>query len=114
MRISDWSSDVCSSDLDGKFFEKTAKASSDYDDNYYEGSLGHTRRLPGPEYAVPNQRGIRHGFNSKHQRHIVEHSEEPEQIGRTSHRERVCQYVEITVVAVSVKKKSINNDILSR
>src|SRR3546814_3964287 len=78
MRISDWSSDVCSSDLDGKFFEKTAKASSDYDDNYYEGSLGHTRRLPGPEAAVPNQRGIRHGFNSKHRRHIVERSEEPE------------------------------------
>ncbi|CAN1599805.1 protein of unknown function [Pseudomonas mediterranea] len=49
-----------------KFFEKSPQASSQSDDNYYEGSLGHTRRLPGPEAAVPNQRGIRHGFNSKH------------------------------------------------
>jgi hypothetical protein len=40
---------------DGKKSEKTAKASSDYDDNYYEGSLGHTRRLPGPEAAVSIQ-----------------------------------------------------------
>jgi hypothetical protein len=51
---------------DGKFFSKSPKASCNLDDNYYEGSLGHTRRLPGPEAAVPNQRGIRHGFNSKH------------------------------------------------
>src|SRR3546814_12635942 len=29
------------------------------------------------------------------------------EIGRASCRERVCQYVEITVVAVSLKKKSI-------
>jgi hypothetical protein len=48
------------------FFEKSPQASPQPDDNYYEGSLGHTRRLPGPEAAVPNQRGIRHGFNSKH------------------------------------------------
>jgi hypothetical protein len=61
-----------------KFFEKSPQASSQPDDNYYEGSLGHTRRLPGPEAAVPTQRGIRHGFNSKHQHHIVERSEEPE------------------------------------
>src|SRR3546814_21170312 len=30
------------------------------------------------------------------------------QIGRASGRERVCQYVEISVVAVSLKKKSKN------
>src|SRR3546814_16603100 len=30
-------------------------------------------------------------------------------IGRASCRERVCQYVSISVVAVSLKKKSINN-----
>ncbi|MDQ3202459.1 MAG: hypothetical protein M3Q94_09890, partial [Pseudomonadota bacterium] len=51
---------------DGNIFSKTPKASCIYDDNYYVGSLGHTRRLPGPEAAVSNQRGIRHGFNSKH------------------------------------------------
>src|SRR3546814_11378689 len=33
----------------------------------------------------------------------------PRKIGRASCRERVCQYVEISVVAVSVKKKIITN-----
>jgi hypothetical protein len=51
---------------DGKKFQKSPQATCIDDDNYYEGSLGHTGRLPGPEAAVPNQRGIRHGFNSKH------------------------------------------------
>ncbi|CAI8843163.1 hypothetical protein EMIT0P44_290018 [Pseudomonas sp. IT-P44] len=63
---------------DGKFFSKWPKATCIRDDNYYEGSLGHTRRLPGPEAAVPNQRGIRHGFDSKHQHYVAERSEEPE------------------------------------
>lgn len=35
-----------------KKIEKTPQATRFDDDNYYEGSLGHTRRLPGPEAAV--------------------------------------------------------------
>jgi hypothetical protein len=50
-----------------KKIEKTAQAKPPRDDNYYVGSLGHTRRLPGPEAAVSIQRGFRHGFNRKHQ-----------------------------------------------
>jgi hypothetical protein len=46
--------------------QKSPQATCFHDDNYYEGSLGHTRRLPGPEAAVNNPRGFRHGFNSKH------------------------------------------------
>jgi hypothetical protein len=65
---------------DGNFFSKSPQATCDPDDNYYEGSLGHTRRLPGPEAAVPNQRGFRHGFNRKHQRYVAVRSEKPEQI----------------------------------
>src|SRR3546814_16957348 len=71
MRISDWSSDVCSSDLD-------------------IGEGAGARRLVG------------------RQRRAVFHAQAPEigaqQLGRASCRERVCQYVSISVVAVSVKK----------
>src|SRR3546814_19761197 len=35
-----------------------------------------------------------------------------EEIGRASCRERVCQYVEISVVAVSLKKKHMRTDIV--
>ncbi|WP_433886510.1 hypothetical protein [Pseudomonas vranovensis] len=46
-----------------KKFAKSPKATAPDDDNYYEGSLGHTRRMPGPEAAVSQTRGIRHGIN---------------------------------------------------
>jgi hypothetical protein len=46
-----------------KKFLKSPKATAPDDDNYYEGSLGHTRRMPGPEAAVSQTRGIRHGIN---------------------------------------------------
>src|SRR3546814_19227933 len=72
MRISDWSSDVCSSDLIS-------------DQPRSAGRL--LRRQP--EQGGGRPQGAR-----------------GEQIGRASCRERVCQYVEISVVAVSLKKKS--------
>jgi hypothetical protein len=33
----------------GKKFSKCPQAPCRYDDKHYEGSLGHTRRLPGPD-----------------------------------------------------------------
>ncbi|HWT69092.1 MAG TPA: hypothetical protein VN214_08275, partial [Pseudomonas sp.] len=45
-----------------KNFKKSPQANRYHDDNYYVGSLGHTRRLPRPEAAVSIQRGFRHGF----------------------------------------------------
>src|SRR3546814_12863081 len=45
----------------------------------------------------------------KHQRIV---GDAIRQIGRSSCRERVCQYVSISVVAVSLKKKKIINVIL--
>src|SRR3546814_12064705 len=76
MSISDWSSDVCSSDLQ---------------------SAGHRGRtglsVPGPP---------RHSPAMNEQREIFDRRV---QIGRESCRERVCQYVSISVVAVSLKKK---------
>src|SRR6056297_907010 len=65
---SDWSSDVCSSDLFA-MVDAMTRAVSPY--------------AYGPFYVNPLER-----------------------IGRASCRERVCQYVEISVVAVSLKKKA--------
>src|SRR3546814_17353945 len=76
MRISDWSSDVCSSDLLG-----VDRIAAPHDD---EVGLHHLLRIG----AAPRAAG---------------------EIGRASCRERVCQYVSISVVAVSLKKNIKKN-----
>src|SRR3546814_15352451 len=91
MRISDWSSDVCSSDLgqaSARFFgPEQADAFS---------------RTPSPEgqlAAVPSfpaRGGGLPAFGSR------DRGWDDEEIGRASCRERVCQYVEISVVAVAL------------
>src|SRR3546814_20577450 len=98
MRISDWSSDVCSSDL----FCQTIMGPScglvladlGADVIKIEPAPGgdKTRRLAG--FAA----GFFTCFN-RNKRSLA-------QIGRASCRERVCQYVYISVVAVSLKKKN--------
>src|SRR3546814_16835139 len=105
MRISDWSSDVCSSDLEPGGQEKT-------DEHEQQDAPRH-----------PRERGQRH-----HREHdggrleVVAHRRQPDaaglgchaatppQIGRASCREKVCKYVSISVVAVSFKKKPHNTD----
>src|SRR3546814_13011977 len=92
MRISDWSSDVCSSDLAGRQVRR---------------AVAHRRELEGRR-----RRGAGHGGD----RGLVERlvgvvdgdlpAAVGHQIGRASCRERVCQYVEVSVVAVSLKKKN--------
>src|SRR3546814_16204739 len=101
MRISDWSSDVCSSDLllrlsygGREIYTKWARRAQQLWEArqeefgrrmfYNNGSL----RVMAAD-ALAEQRAI---FDR--------------QIGRASCRERVCQYVEISVVAVSLKKKT--------
>src|SRR3546814_13091664 len=82
MRISDWSSDVCSSDLSassGRTSGRNTAASAMLKAVW---ALT-TRRAP----SLPNT--------------------DSQQIGRASCRERVCQYVSISVVAVSLKKTLI-------
>src|SRR3546814_18722419 len=87
MRISDWSSDVCSSDLrelrgpgqqGGRAFERR--------------DAEHCTTV---RYAISRRRTAR---SSCARRRGAE-------IGRASCRERVCQYVLISVVAVTLKKK---------
>src|SRR3546814_20577656 len=76
MRISDWSSDVCSSDLFGELGLQLG-----------EGGVAGAPRLHHLRAEVVD------GF-------LVE-------IGRASCRERVCQYMSISVVAVSLTKKKV-------
>src|SRR3546814_17132950 len=98
MRISDWSSDVCSSDLSSA---ATRVASFDTTRNSTSVrlclGLSHQSLLASSTVLTSGSRTL--SLNG------------PVQIGRASCRERVCQYVEISVVAVSLKK---NNNIESR
>src|SRR3546814_19446167 len=97
MRISDWSSDVFSSGS-----------------NEHAGLqqlLGRDRQLASPRIATREQRcdavRQRPDMEAHHQcrRTLVLGKPAGEQIGRASCRERVWQYVSISVVAVSLNKK---------
>src|SRR3546814_14929371 len=95
MRISDWSSDVCSSDLETRGFGFSVlqriikqQLGGSFDSTWRSHGVTHSIRLPGAVRTVD-----------------VSASATPvAEIGRASCRERVCQYVSISVVAVSLKK----------
>src|SRR3546814_13296765 len=89
MRISDWSSDVCSSDL---------QRACDLPPRYaFEGRVQRRRARVQPRLHPHRARAALFGPDGGDVR----------EIGRASCRERVCQYVKISVVAVSFKKKKI-------
>src|SRR3546814_20877980 len=99
MRISDWSSDVCSSDLIGheaqQHLRRGLAADAAIDD-----ALAEQRRVGGLPHF-----GDRIADEHQFLRDALERAVRVE-IGRASCRERVCQYVSISVVAVSLKKKN--------
>src|SRR3546814_6074296 len=86
MRISDWSSDVCSSDLQlGQSFRKMA---------------WHTQFVDADDAG-----NVAAAINDNTRAEFIESLANPggvvqDKIGRASCRERVCQYVYISVVAV--------------
>src|SRR3546814_18438609 len=116
MRISDWSSDVCSSDL---------AEQSDFDagnrrlldmiqrhavriDHIVRNVLDISRRQPARRDALILRDSLRRRAALYHARHArdlrsIELADVPE-LGRESCRERVVTYVSISVVAVNIKK----------
>src|SRR3546814_19141135 len=93
MRISDWSSAVCSSDLfDWAAAEGRACLLLDYAGCGLSGGLF-------ADQTLLDWRGdVLDLIDAKAEGAVI-------QIGRASCRERVCQYVSISVVDVSLKKK---------
>src|SRR3546814_17806713 len=99
MRISDWSSDVCSSDL-REIADRLARLAKSLE------AAGHApksvasflMRCLFTMFAEDVELLTKGSF-----RRLLA-SLRGEEIGRASCRERVCQYVEISVVAVSLKK----------
>src|SRR3546814_18730986 len=89
-RISDWSSDVCSSDLHWL---------APYAIFYGYRSGGGACRAPLVSY-----------WSALSQSNARCHPLSPAQIGRASCRERVCQYVSISVVAGTSKNKQLSRE----
>src|SRR3546814_18151089 len=95
MRISDWSSDVCSSDLANEADLGRAVGC----DIFGNVTLGEALRFQ-------NQRHVLRPLAQFHDiARLHPRGGDIGQIGSASCRERVCQYVYISVVAVSLKKK---------
>src|SRR3546814_11050148 len=100
MRISDWSSDVCSSDL--------ARAKRQcLDDVMTASDAAIDQNLAHPRYAIRDFGKRSNGGLGVVELHsaMIGYRYAIGQIGRASCRERVCQYVYISVVAVSLKKE---------
>src|SRR3546814_17463471 len=124
MRISDWSSDVCSSDLLETDRPAEAVEAAGYADRRTGGhrDAGRDDRagdvvlqlhaVDGDAMAQVHVEGRRDGGRAPQQVvGLVEGQPAPvAQIGRASCREGVCQYGSISCVAVSLKKNSRENE----
>src|SRR3546814_17328570 len=108
MRIIYWSSDVCSSDLLAAAFDRVVLVGQRA-----------ARTGASDERARPQHVGILVGWEdhgigrtAQHQPAAPAQRTRPvdQQIGRASCRERVCQSVKTSVVAVSLKKKKIQTN----
>src|SRR3546814_11030469 len=101
MRISDWSSDVCSSDLGRALTEDAPKQQAERGDTaciiYTSGTSGR------PKGVMLSHGAIICNCLGAYQflKDLPDLEKHPEENGRASCRERVWRYVEIMVVAVS-------------
>src|SRR3546814_19865098 len=94
MRISDWSSDVCSSDL-----PRRGRAAAERN-HLPQALLSDLRRSSVDEEFDPVEVHLSEPFASA----------PCNQIGTASRKERVCQYVSISVVAVSLKNTTTHTN----
>src|SRR3546814_14067625 len=109
MRISDWSSDVCSSDLIAIIMPRGTLWTRNV--QLAELDIGtFVTKMFEKKLKEPVQ--INCGLIGFTVRDGVAAADPILQIGRASCRERVCQYVLISVVADSVKKKNYKKCIL--
>src|SRR3546814_18744153 len=97
MRISDWSSDVCSSDLIG------IPTTANIGDGRIYTVEGRIAIRPAPRLTLD-------GSIIYNDSRLSRPAQFLRQIGRASCRERVCQYVSISGVRVSFKKKNSNKN----
>src|SRR3546814_17568976 len=117
MRISDWSSDVCSSDLPrihepGKKTRHDGGISHIVDYHFVEGEqarlicqIGYDRRNGIAVFRLPRlPQAVMHLYHELMKVNAALAADI--KIGRASCRERVGQYVSISVVAGSLKKKN--------
>src|SRR3546814_15191789 len=124
MRISDWSSDVCSSDLSAAYHSPGAPAPPQFALSRRGSQLVHEASASDRQWGafVPGVPDVslfpravwarlqgRRWRQSQPELLPSAHGAGYLQIGRASCRERVCQYVYISVVALSLKKKNKNN-----
>src|SRR3546814_17801306 len=112
MRISDWSSDVCSSDLDEALDPGAELDLIDCLDAAIERDRGRDVLLRHSGNCDRWRRRRRRllglfllAAGSEQQRA----GDQGQEIGRASCRERVCPYVSISVVPVSLQKKTQND-----
>src|SRR3546814_18743788 len=114
MRISDWSSDVCSSDLLAQRIKEADFIVPDAVKARPGGKAGcgDVQNAPAQLQEASSARPC---CAQPQLRHLVAAPvmvlDRPvlDQIGRASCRERVCPYVSVSVVAVSLKKKKIHH-----
>src|SRR3546814_12064301 len=103
MRISDWSSDVCSSDLNTLIdFRYTQHFRAPRG----KGGSGQNRTGAGGEDLVIKVPVGTQLLSDDKEHVLADFTKAGQKIGRASCRERVCQYVSISVVAVALKKKN--------
>src|SRR3546814_16820700 len=109
MRISDWSSDVCSSDLmailtGGQVISEDLGIKLE---NVTLDMLGRAKKVE----ISKEETTIVDGAGEKAD---IQGRINQIKIGRASWRERVCQYVKISVVAVALKKNTKNKREMNR
>src|SRR3546814_16841305 len=113
MRISDWSSDVCSSDLSAVGTQNGIRLRMSCGDLAPDSIVCHNAKIalgtivrePQPASLVMFEFCRASYYEDIAHRQFVARHLRGNQIGSASCRARVCQYVEISVVAVSLKHK---------
>src|SRR3546814_17774776 len=101
MRISDWSSDVCSSDLTKSTFKSnSSKGGGGLNELRFEDKAGSEEIFMHAQKDLQTRVQKNASATIGANKQLTVRGNRSDQIGRASCRERVCQYVEISGVDV--------------